>query len=114
RSQIDRTLLIEHPNRTNQQFKIVETEKPIEETAEVYRFSSPVKAGEEKVFTVMEERDVKTTIVLTNSPDDQIRHFINLNEASPELKKKLAEALTYKGTWDGYRRELTQILADLT
>ena len=32
RSQQDRTLVIEHPNRTNQQFKLVDTDKPIEDT----------------------------------------------------------------------------------
>src|SRR5439155_3024484 len=38
RSEQARTLIIEHPNRTNQQFKLVETEKPIEDTKDVYRF----------------------------------------------------------------------------
>jgi hypothetical protein len=46
RSQTDRTLLIEHPNRTSQQFKLVDTDKPVEDTPEVYRFQTPVKAGE--------------------------------------------------------------------
>ena len=55
RTQTDRTLLIEHPNRTNQQFKLVDTEKPVEDTPEVYRFQTPVKAGETKTFTVKEE-----------------------------------------------------------
>ena len=32
RSQTDRTMLIEHANRTNQQFKLVDTDKPAEET----------------------------------------------------------------------------------
>ena len=58
RSQTDRTLLIEHPNRTNQQFKLVDTDKPVEDTPDVYRFQTPVKAGETKTFTVKEERDV--------------------------------------------------------
>ncbi len=67
RSQTDRTLLIEHPNRTNQQFKLVDTEKPVEDTPEVYRFQTPVKAGETKTFTVKEERDIATSVTLTNS-----------------------------------------------
>src|SRR5207248_2905338 len=50
RSQQDRTLVIEHPNRTNQQFKLVDTEKPIEDTKDVYRFQTAVKAGEEKAY----------------------------------------------------------------
>src|SRR5207249_4009989 len=35
------------------------------------------------------------------------------NEATPALKAKLAEALALKGAWDGHRRELAQVVADL-
>ena len=93
RSQTDRTLLIEHPNRTNQQFKLVDTEKFVEDTPELYRFQTAVKAGETKTFTVKEEKDIASSITLTNSPEGQIRYFINLAEASPDLKQKLTEAL---------------------
>jgi len=113
RSQQDRTLIIEHPNRTNQQFKLVDTDKPVEDTKTVYRFQTGVKAGEEKAFVVNEERDLAATISLTNSSDDQIRYFISLNQASAELKEKLGEALKRKGQWDHERRELAQVVADL-
>ena len=113
RSQTDRTLLIEHPNRTNQQFKLVDTEKPAEDTPDLWRFQTPVKAGETKTFTVKEEKDVASSIQLTNNADDTIRHFINLSEASPALKQKLAEALKIKGEWDVARRELANVVADL-
>jgi hypothetical protein len=113
RSQTDRTLLIEHPNRTNQQFKLVDTDKPVEDTPDVYRFQTPVKAGETKTFTVKEERDVSTSVQLTNNSDDQIRYFINLAEASPSLKQKLTEALKIKAQWDVARRDLQQVVADL-
>jgi hypothetical protein len=113
RSQTDRTLLIEHPNRTSQQFKLVNTDKPIEDTPEVYRFQTPVKAGETKSFTVKEERDVKTSITLTNGAENQIKYFISLSEASPALKKKLEEALKVKEMWDVQVRELGHVNADL-
>ena len=113
RSQTDRTLLIEHANRTNQQFKLVDTEKPIEDTPDLYRFQTPVKAGETKTFTVKEERDIASSVQLTNSQEGQIRYFVSLSEASPELKKKLNEALSLKGSWDVMLRELNQVVADL-
>jgi hypothetical protein len=113
RSQTDRTLLIEHPNRTNQQFKLVDTDKPLEETPEVYRFQTPLKAGETKTYTVKEERDISSSIQLTNNADDQIRYFMNLTEASAALKAKLKEALSMKGEWDTARRELQQVQVDL-
>jgi hypothetical protein len=113
RSQNDRTLLIEHANRTNQQFKLVDTPKPVEDTPDVYRFQTPVKAGETKTYTVKEEKDISSSIQLTNNADDTIRHFINLSEASPALKQKLHDALKVKESWDVARRELAQIQADL-
>jgi hypothetical protein len=113
RSQTDRTLLVEHPNRTSQQFKLVGTDKPVEDTPEVYRFQTPVKAGETKSFTVKEERDVTQTITLTNGAENQIRYFVSLSEASPGLKQKLEAALKIKGEWDVARRELDQVVADL-
>ncbi|MBN8751602.1 MAG: DUF4139 domain-containing protein, partial [Variovorax sp.] len=113
RSQTDRTLVIEHPNRTNQQFKLVETAAPVEDTRDVYRFQIAVKAGEEKTFAVNEERDVSTQVALSNNPHQQIRFFMNLTEASPALKQRLAEALKFKAAWDGQLRDLTQVKADL-
>ena len=113
RSQQDRVLLIEHPNRTNQQFKLVETDKPVEDTKDVYRFQTNVKAGEEKAYAVTEERDVNTAVSLSNNPDGQIRFVLSLNEASPALKEKLNQALSIKGVWDNSLRELTQVVADL-
>ncbi|HEV3439032.1 MAG TPA: DUF4139 domain-containing protein [Gemmata sp.] len=113
RSQTDRTLLIEHPNRTNQQFKLVDTEKPVEDTPDLFRFQTAVKAGETKTFTVKEERDISSNMTLTNNMDGQIRYFINLAEASADLKQKLTAALALKGTWDVTQRELSQVVADL-
>ncbi|QJW98125.1 DUF4139 domain-containing protein [Frigoriglobus tundricola] len=113
RSQTDRTLLIEHPNRTSQQFKLVGTEKPVEDTPEVFRFQTPVKAGETKSFTVKEERDVSSTVALTNGAENSIRYFISLSEASPGLKQKLETALKVKSAWDEQVRELNQVNADL-
>ena len=113
RSQTARALLIEHPNRTNQLFKLVETDKPAEDTKDVYRFQVAVKAGEEKTFVVTEERDNRSEVQLTNNQEGQIRYFISLNEASPALKQKLTEALTIKAGWDTQVRELAQVVADL-
>jgi len=109
----DRTLIIEHPNRTNQEFKLVDTAKPIEDTRSVYRFKVPMKAGAEQTFVVSEERDVASNITLSNSSDDQVKYFLSLSEAPAELKQKLAEALKMKGAWDAHRQELAHFVADL-
>src|SRR5207244_447865 len=68
---------------------------------------------ETKTFTVKEEKDIASSIQLTNNADDTIRHFINLAEASPSLKQKLTEALKVKESWDVARRELANVVSDL-
>ena len=112
RTQLLRNDSIEHPNRTNQQFKLVNTPKPIEETEALWRFETKVEAGKSAEFKVTEERDLTEEITLTNTSEDQIRFVINLNEAGPVLKAKLADALKLKAQWDGLTRELQQVRAD--
>jgi hypothetical protein len=113
KSETDRTLLIEHPNRTNQLFKLVDTPKPVEETASLFRFESKVEAGKSAEFKVTEERDDGQQVFLSNSPDDSIRYVINLTETSAALKAKLQDALKIKGKWDEVRRDLQQVTADV-
>jgi hypothetical protein len=113
RSQTDRTLLIEHPNRLARGFKLVEPAKPGEETPEVYRFQIAVKAGQTQSFTVKEERDVSATIRLTNGSEGQINYLLGLKEISPALQEKLKAALKTKSEWDALTRELGQVNADL-
>ena len=56
RSDIDRTLLIEHPNRKGQGFKFVGDHKPAEEAADVFRFQVPSASKKDLSYTVVEER----------------------------------------------------------
>jgi hypothetical protein len=106
RSTTDRTLLIEHPNRKGQGFAFIGEHKPKEEAADVYRFELAVGAKKDLSYTVTEERPVQSSVQLANSPDDQLRYFINLKEAPQDLKGKLQEALKVKGTWDALRHEI--------
>jgi hypothetical protein len=109
----ERTLLIEHPNRTGQGFKLVDTPKPVEETADLWRFKLAVPAGKSAELKVVEERPAGEEIVLTNSDENRIRFVINLDEASPELKEQLNKALALKGEWDAVRRDVGRVQADL-
>ncbi len=85
----------------------------MEDTPDVYRFQTAVKAGETKSFTVKEERDVTATVHLTNGAEDQIRYFMSLSEVGPALKWKLEQELKVRGAWDGQARELSRVNADL-
>ena len=109
RSDTDRTLLIEHPNRKGQGFAFTGTNKPAEEAADVFRFQVPVASKKDLSYTVTEERNQGASITLTNNSDDQIRFFLSINETSPALKQRLNEALTMKSKWDDVRREINNI-----
>jgi hypothetical protein len=109
RSTTDRTLLIEHPNRKGQGFTFIGTNKPKEEAADVYRFEVPVTAKKDLSYTVIEERPVESSVQLTNTADDQIRHLIALKEAPEALKERLREALKVKGTWDKARQDIQAV-----
>jgi len=109
RSTTDRTLLIEHPNRKGQGFVFKGDHQPIEEAADVFRFSVPVTAKKDLSYTIVEERNQGSSVSLTNNTDDQIRFFISLNETSSALKERLNQALSMKGKWDDVRREINNV-----
>jgi hypothetical protein len=109
RSTTDRTLLIEHPNRKGQGFAFVGTNKPAEEAADVFRFQVAVPSKKDLSYTVVEERTQGASITLTNGQENQIRFFLSLNEATPELKAKLTEALGLKAKWDDVVREIQKV-----
>jgi hypothetical protein len=109
RSTTDRTLLIEHPNRKGQGFAFKGEHKPAEEAADVFRFQVAVPSKKDLSYTVVEERTQGATITLTNGQENQIRFFLSLNEATPELKAKLAEALGLKAKWDDVTREIQKV-----
>jgi hypothetical protein len=114
RSDQDRTLLIEHPFRAD--FKLTSQQEPVETTRDVHRFQVKVPAKKNASLTVVEEKDEGSTVVLSNSDDDQIRHFIRTSVTSKALQDALKKALELKGQRDLTRQELAnfdQQLQDL-
>lgn len=94
-----RTLLVEHPNRSGQGFKLVAPAKSTEETAELYRFAIPVKAGGTVELTVAEERTLDEMVQIANLNDDTIGFYLRLDKVSPTLKEKLKRAAELRQTW---------------
>jgi len=98
--------LIEHPNRKGQGFVFKGTNQPKEEAADVFRFELALAAKKDLSYTVIEEREVGTSVRLTNNADDQINLLLSLKEAPDSLKAKLKEALQVKGIWDKVRQDI--------
>lgn len=109
----DRVLLIEHPNRSDKWVRLVDTPKPAEEAADVYRFRVAVKAGERATFAVTEESESPSTVVLAENPDERLAAVSQMDKVSPALKTKLEEAKRLKGAWDAARQAAEPVGAEL-
>ncbi len=94
RSELDRTVLIEHPFRS--QFHLVSTEKPWETASDVYRFQVKVEKGKTEKFVVSEERDDGEQIAINNTDDGRIQLIVNDPVASKEIKEALQKSLGLK------------------
>jgi hypothetical protein len=106
RSEYDRTVLIEHPFRPD--FALVSKDKPAERARDVYRFQLKVPAGQSAHEEVVEERDVLSTVQLSNSDDQAMRYFISQPAVSEAVKRALGEALALKGKLSATQREIAE------
>jgi hypothetical protein len=113
RTGAERTLWIEHPYRP--EFTLVSKEKPIERTADQYRFELklPAKAKESISQTIIEERDVNTSIAINNTDDGTIRFFINNTLSSENVKQALQKALELKAKLNTTHQELANVSEQL-
>jgi hypothetical protein len=106
RSEHDRTVLIEHPFRPD--FSLVSKDKPAERARDVYRFQFQLPAGKTASQEVVEEKDVNTTVVLTNSDDNTMRFFLSQPVVSPAVREALGTALALKGKFNATQQEIQQ------
>jgi hypothetical protein len=100
----DRLVLIEHPVRPG--FQLVSKDKPAETARDVYRFELKVPAGKTATETVIEERDLTSTALLTNSPDEQVRIFLQSPVVSAKVKEGLKKAQGLRWEWARTQREV--------
>jgi hypothetical protein len=100
----ERTVLIEHPVRSG--FQLVDTAKPAETASDVYRFELKVPAGKSAAQTVTEERDIGSALMLTNSPDEQVRIFLQSPVVSEKVKEGLKKAMELRWEWARTQREI--------
>jgi hypothetical protein len=104
RNDQDRTVIVEHPNRTN--FKLTSKDKPWETARDVHRFKVPVPAGKTVDYVVTEERTLNESFALTNLDDERIRIFINAKATSSAVRKALERALELRGRMAATQRDI--------
>jgi len=112
RNDAERLVLVEHPVRND--FKLVDTEKPIETASDFYRFQLKVAPSKTETATVTEERIINEQVAITNSNDDQIRHFMSQTVSTPKVKEALQKALELRWDFNKTTREIAELQRQLT
>ena len=85
-----------------------ETPEDAETARDVYRFELKVPAGQTAKQTVTEERDVGSAVQLTNSPDEQVRVFLQSPVVSEKVKEGLKKAQGLRWEWGKTQREIAE------
>jgi hypothetical protein len=106
RNDQDRTVIVEHPNRTD--FTLTTKEKPWETARDFHRFKVSVPAGKTVPFVVSEERIINQQYQLTNLDDETIRIFLKAPATSAAVKKALEKAMELKHKLSETQREIQQ------
>jgi hypothetical protein len=111
RSQQDRMLIIEHPYRPV--FTLVSKEQPSERARDVYRFEVKLPAGASAETEVSEERDIVSTVQLSNSDEQTMRYFISQTVISDKVKAALEKAIELKSALVKTQQEREHVEKDL-
>jgi hypothetical protein len=111
RNDVERVVYVEHP--VNNDFKLIDTDKPVETASDFYRFQVKVAPGKTETQTVTEERVVGQTVAINNLNDDTIRHFISQPIISPKVKEGLNNALKLRWELNKTQREIGELNVQL-
>jgi hypothetical protein len=106
RNDQERTILIEHPVRN--EFHLVDTDKPVETAADFHRFEIKVPAGKDGKLVVTEERQISSSVALSNLDDNNIRVFLNSPVTSAKVKNALEGAMKLRWETAKTQREIIE------
>ena len=91
-------LLIEHPRRGGDEWKLVETPAPVETLPGTYRFETTVDAGKRATFTVKEETtDLQRVEILRTENLSNLLYYSQQGEIPPPVREALAKAAALQG-----------------
>ena len=109
-----KTVLIEYPHDPT--WKLIEPDKPAEETRDRYRFAVKVAPGEPEELLIEEERTDSQQVSLTNIDDGSVRLYLSAKVVGDRVKEALQEIVRRKHEIDQLladRRELEQRISEI-
>jgi hypothetical protein len=104
RTEQDRTLVLEHPLRTD--WTLVTPEKPTERSRDVYRFQLSVPAGKPVTQEVIEEQQQASEFSVSGIDSQTTEFFVKSTATSPKLKEALEKVVALKTTLAKTQREI--------
>jgi hypothetical protein len=107
RSKHDRTVIVEHPIRT--EWKLVEPAKANEQSRDVYRFEVKVAAGKTVQHKVTEEQTRQTRLALSSADDRVVKIFLTSQVVSPKVKTSIEKAVALRNKQAATKRELLHV-----
>ncbi len=107
RSEHERTVLIEHPFRS--EWKLVTPEKPAERSRDVYRFQLAVAPGKTVSQEVVEEMEGVNQVSVGNRNDPAVGFFISHSASSPKVKEALQRVQELLTKQDDAQRQFAQV-----
>jgi len=107
----DKTLIIEHPFRQN--WKLIDTPKPIETTENLYRFKETLPAGKTTTLTVKEELVQWEQIAILGMDTNAMEFYVKTGSIPKDVKDALAKAAALKGAMVDSQRRVAQLNAQL-
>jgi hypothetical protein len=90
----DKTLLIEHPYQED--WTLVQPEKPEERTRAVHRFRVPLEATGKAELKVLEEQPIAESVQLSDADADQVALLLQTDKLSEPVKQALLQVAQWK------------------
>ena len=113
----DKTLIVEHPIR--QGWKLVNSDKPIETTAQLYRFKGHVASGKATTLTVKEELVQSEQFAILPADVGQLEFYSKQGEIPQSVRDVLIKAMQMKSamldtqrTMDDQQRQIATITTE--
>jgi hypothetical protein len=101
-----RTVVIEHPRTQGR--KLLEPEKPADQTRSYYRFEVAVKPGELATLDVTEEAEDGTRFYLASADSDVLVHYSKQPETKPAVRAVIAKALELRAQVEQARKGIAE------
>jgi hypothetical protein len=106
KSDVEKTLIVEHPFR--QGWKLVDTDKPIETTATLYRFKGKIPAGKASKLVVKEQTVQAETIAILPADLEQLAFYARAGEIPKDVKAALSQAIEMRRTLGTTERQINE------